>query len=279
APRLGDAHVAVIAPCIDPCGTKNRELDDARARAILCRAGLAEHAVGHVAAPVFHRRDGSEGRVGRRCSVRRTGHPGPGGVDPLVVHATRWDRLKDPIGVMESFAGPVLDRVEARLILAGPPVRAVADDPEAAEVYREVEREWERLPNAERSRIDLARFPMRDLDENAAIVNALQSQASVIVKKSLEEGFGLGVTEGLWKRRPVVASRVGGHRDQIEDGVNGVLVDDPRDLTAFGRATADLLLDPDRAAMLGEAGHQRVREHFLPDRYLAQWMVLFATLR
>ena len=103
--------------------------------------------------------------------------------------------------------------------------------------------------------------------------------ASVIVKKSLEEGFGLGVTEAMWKRRPVIASRVGGHRDQIEDGVNGVLVDDPRDLAAFGRATADLLLDLDRAARLGKAGHQRVRERFLPDRLMAQWMELFATPR
>ncbi len=279
APRLGNARVVVIPPCIDPCGTKNRALDDAPARAILARAGLTEHPVGQVAPPVFHRRDGSEGRVGRRCSVRRAGRPVRVGVDPLVVHAARWDRLKDPLGVMESFAGGVLDRVEARLILAGPPVRAVADDPEAAEVYREVEREWELLPSAERSRIDLARFPMRDLDENAAIVNALQSQASMIVKKSLEEGFGLGVTEAMWKRRPVVASRVGGHRDQIEDGVNGVLVDDPRDLAAFGRAIADLLLDPDRAARLGEAGHQRVRERFLPDRLMEQWIELFATLR
>ena len=123
-------------------------------------------------------------------------------VDPLVVHVTRWDRLKDPVGVMESFASGVLDRVDARLILAGPPVHAVADDPEAEAVYREVERRWQLLPSPERERIDLAQLPMRDLEENAAIVNALQRQATVIVKKSLEEGFGLGVTEAMWKRAP-----------------------------------------------------------------------------
>ena len=155
------------------------------------------------------------------------------GVDPLVVHLTRWDRLKDPVGVMESFASGVLDRVDARLILAGPSVHAVADDPEAAAVYREVERRWQLLPSAERERIELAQLPMRDLEENAAIVNALQRQATVIVKKSLEEGFGLGVTEAMWKRRPVVASRVGGHQDQIQDGISGVLLDDPRDLAAL----------------------------------------------
>ena len=277
-PWLGAARVAVIPPSIDPCATKNLTMEDAAVRAILTCAGLAGERPGHVGRPAFRRRDGSEGSVGRRCHVRRAGRPARLGVDPLVVHLTRWDRLKDPVGVMESFASGVLDRVDARLILAGPSVHAVADDPEAAAVYREVERRWQLLPSAERERIDLARLPMRDLDENAAIVNALQRQATVIVKKSLEEGFGLGVTEAMWKRRPVVASRVGGHQDQIQDGINGVLVDDPRDLAAFGRAVADLLLDPDRAKRLGDAAQQRVRERFLPDRYMSQWAELLATL-
>jgi trehalose synthase len=208
----------------------------------------------------------------------RAGRPARLGVDPLVVNLARWDRLKDPVGVMESFTSGVLDRVDARLILAGPPIDAVADDPEAAAVYEEVERRWRLLPSAARERIDLAQLPMRDLEENAAIVNALQRQATVIAKKSLEEGFGLGVTEAMWKRRPVVASRVGGHQDQIEDGINGVLVDDPRDLASFGRATADLLLNPDRAKRLGDAARQRVRDCFLPDQYLALWVELLATL-
>jgi trehalose synthase len=86
------------------------------------------------------------------------------------------------------------------------------------------------------------------------------------------------VTEAMWKRRPVVASRVGGHQDQIEDGINGVLVDHPRDLARFGRATADLLLNPQRAKRLGDAARQRVSECFLADRHLARWAELLATL-
>ena len=241
---LETARVAVIPPCIDPCATKNRAMDARAARAILRCAGLAEELL----------------------------------VDPLVVHVTRWDRLKDPVGVLDSFANSVLDRVDARLILAGPPVHAVADDPEAEAVYRDVERRWQLLPSAERERVALAQLPMRNLHENAAIVNALQRQATVIVKKSLEEGFGLGVTEAMWKRRPVIASRVGGHQDQIEDGISGVLLDDPRDLAACGGAVADLLLDPDGARRLGDAAQQRVRERFLPDRYLSQWAELLVTL-
>jgi trehalose synthase len=277
-PWLGAARVAVIPPAIDPYATKNRAMKGSAARAILTGAGLAAGSAGHVERPAFRRRNGSEGRIGRRCRIRRAGRPVRLEVDPLVVHITRWDRLKDPVGVMDSFASGVLDRVDARLIIAGPPLHAVADDPEAAAVYHEVERRWQLLPDAERERIDLARLPMRDLDENAAIVNALQRQATVIVKKSLEEGFGLGVTEAMWKRRPVIASRVGGHQDQIHDGINGVLVDDPRDLTAFGRATADLLLDHDRAARLGDAAHQRVRQKYLPDRLISQWIDLLETL-
>jgi trehalose synthase len=277
-PWLDAARVAVIPPSIDPCATKNTAMDDASARAILARAGLASEQQAPVGRPAFRRRDGSSGHVGRRCLVVRAGRPARLGVDPLVVNLTRWDRLKDPVGVLESFAGDVLDHVDARLILAGPPVDAVADDPEAAAVYREVERRWRLLPSATRERIDLAQLPMCDLDENAAIVNALQRQATVIAKKSLEEGFGLGVTEAMWKRRPVVASRVGGHQDQIEDDINGVLVDNPHDLARFGRATADLLLDPDRAKRLGDAARQRVSERFLTDQHLARWAELLATL-
>ncbi|MEO8687884.1 MAG: glycosyltransferase [Solirubrobacteraceae bacterium] len=277
-PALGDARVAIIPPCIDPCAPKNQGMDVAAARAILGVAGLADEVTGRCARPVFRRRDGSEGRVTRRSSIRRAGRAPRPGIDPLVVHLARWDRLKDPVGVMESFATGVLDRVDARLIIAGPSVNAVADDPEAPEVYREVERRWRLLPKAERERIDLARLPTNDVDENAAIVNALQGEASVVVKKSLEEGFGLGVTEAMWKRRPVVASRVGGHQDQIQDGVNGVLVDDPRDLAGFGRAIAQLLVDPARARRLGDAAHERITEQYLPDRHMTQWTELLATL-
>jgi trehalose synthase len=277
-PWLRAGRVAVIPPSIDPCATKNLAMDDRAVRAILSRAGLAAGWPGEGGRPTFRRRDGSEGRVGRRCLIRRAGRPVRLDIDPLVVHITRWDRLKDPVGVMESFASGVLDRVDARLILAGPSVHAVADDPEGAAVYGEVERCWQLLSSAERERIELAQLPMRDLDENAAIVNALQRQATVIVKKSLEEGFGLGVTEAMWKRRAVVATRVGGHQDQIQDGISGVLLDDPRDLAAFGDAIADLLQDTERARRLGDAAQQRVREQFLPDRYLSQWAELLATL-
>lgn len=262
-PQLSGPRIVVIPPCIDPCSPKNRSMPLADARRLLTEAGL-------VAAG---RRSGTP-VVG---TIRSTGRSSQPGTAPLVVHLARWDRLKDPLGVMEAFA-TVLDRADARLILAGPAVDAVADDPEAAAVYDEVEQQWERLPRAERDRIDLLQFSLRDPHANAVIVNALQREATVVVKKSLQEGFGLGVAEAMWKRRPVVASDVGGHRVPIEHGVSGVLVPDARNLPRFGRAIADMLADPERRRRLGEAAHEQVRTRFLPDRHMAAWMRLLAEL-
>ena len=104
-------------------------------------------------------------------------------------------------------------------------------------------------------------------------MNALQRRSNIVVQKSLAEGFGLTVTEAMWKERPVIAGAVGGIVDQIDDGEQGVLVD-PRDLTAFGNAVRSLSHDPARAAELGTAANLRVRERFLPPRYLTQYLEL-----
>ena len=119
---------------------------------------------------------------------------------------------------------------------------------------------------------------MHDLAENALIVNALQREAAVIVKKSLQEGFGLGVTEGLWKAKPVVATRVGGHRDQIEHRRSGLLVDDPSDLRRFAAAVDELLADRALALEVGAAGRERVRARYLADRHFVSWMALLRGL-
>jgi trehalose synthase len=117
-------------------------------------------------------------------------------------------------------------------------------------------------------------LPTADITENASVVNALQSHASVVVQKSLREGFGLTVTEAMWKARPIVASRVGGVQDQIEDGVDGVLIDDPHDVDAAGRAISTLLNDQGLASRLGAAARNKVVRHFLPPRHLLQYAEL-----
>jgi trehalose synthase len=113
---------------------------------------------------------------------------------------------------------------------------------------------------------------MDDVEENAIIVNALQRHARVVVQKSLAEGFGLTVAEAMWKARPVVASRIGGIQDQIDDGHCGVLLDDPHDLAAFGAAVSGLLADRERAERMGDAARERVRERFLSSRSLLDYL-------
>jgi trehalose synthase len=145
-------------------------------------------------------------------------------------------------------------------------------------VLAETEQAWRSLPSEVRARVHLARLPMDDDEENAAMVNALQRRASVVVQKSLAEGFGLTVAEAMWKGRPVVASRIGGIQDQIEDGVTGLLLDDPHDVDAFGALVCRLLLDPALARRMGEAAMRRVREQFLGTRHLLQYVDLLGSL-
>jgi len=179
---------------------------------------------------------------------------------------------------MHAFAEFVPASTQAHLVLAGPEVSAVADDPEGADVLKQTILAWEGLPEPARTRVHLARLPMADAEENAAIVNALQRWSEVIAQKSLAEGFGLTVAEAMWKGRQVVASRIGGIQDQIEHEKSGLLLDDPNDLAAFGRAVDALLDNPARAAEMGQAAQERVRAHFLNDRHLEQYVDLLLRL-
>jgi len=275
--RLPRQSVRLIAPSIDPCSVKNAELPIELAAGILEHVGLVERHGQLSEPPAFHRVDGTVQRVRHRCDVLRAGPAPRLGFDQLVVHACRWDRIKDPIGVMRGFVEHTLPHAQAHLILAGPTVHTVTDDPEEPETLDEVQAAWRALAHQQRACVTVACLPMHDVDENAAIVNALQRQADVIVKKSLQEGFGLGVTEALWKRRAVVASDAGGHRDQIRHQHSGLLVD-PADLAAFGSAIAELLGDSGRAGALGDAGHDVVKQFYLDSRQIAEWDELLSAL-
>jgi trehalose synthase len=238
--------------------------------AVLRAAGLAADRP-HPQRAVFERLDGSVGFVQRRAQMLEEEELRLD--SPLVAQVSRWDALKDPLGVLAAFAEHVNAEVEPHLVLAGPDVAAVADDPEGAQVYAETETAWHALPPDVRRRVHLALLPMQDAEENAVIVNALQRRADVVAQKSLAEGFGLTVAEAMWKGRPVVATRVGGIQDQIEDGRTGFLVE-PRDLAAFGERVSALLLDPHGAERIGEAARERVRDLFLGPRHLGQYIDL-----
>jgi trehalose synthase len=278
---LDRERIAVIPPTIDVFSPKNEDLDADTVRAVLeASAVLATHAEAGPA--IFERQDGTPGRVERRAKLWQD-RPLPAEA-PAVVQISRWDSLKDPLGVIRGFAEHVPADTGAHLLYAGPSVDAVADDPEGARVLSEAITLFESLPEEPRSRIHLATLPMQDTEENAIIVNAIQRHARVIVQKSLAEGFGLTVAEAMWKARPVVASRIGGIQDQIVHGETGLLLDDPRDLAAYGGAVADLLVDRERMERMGERARERVREHFISARSLLDYLglvrkVLFGAAR
>jgi trehalose synthase len=262
----------IIQPSIDAFSPKNQEMCEPAQRTILVHTGIVEGPVPTDADPRFLRDDGTPGRVERRADMLSLGRA-PAWDTPLVVQVSRWDPLKDMGGVMEGFARfcRLSCRVRPELVLAGPNVTGVADDPESAQVYNDVVTRWRQLPHAIRDRVHLVSLPTADSQENAAIVNALQRHASVIVQKSLQEGFGLTVTEGMWKARPVIASAVGGIQDQIEDRISGLLLKDPTDLDDFAGTLRDLLSDPERVEAMGEAARQRVQERFLGLGHLLKY--------
>jgi trehalose synthase len=270
---LDEGRVWILPPSIDPLSPKNQDLDEETVAGILGTIGLS--AAAPARAPTFLRADGTPARVERRAEIVQDS-PLPEDA-PLVAQVSRWDRLKDPAGLLECFAHHLPDP-DAHLLLAGPATGAVADDPEGAAVLDEVTASWRGLPGGIRRRVHLVSLPMDDREENAAMVNALQRRPQVVVQKSLAEGFGLTVLEAMWKARPVVASGVGGIRDQIVDGESGILIEDPRDLAAFGSAILDLLHDARRAAQMGTAARLRVMEGFLGVRKLVHYLDLVAGL-
>src|SRR5690349_10072794 len=271
---LPEGKVSIIPPSIDPFSPKNQDLDAATVQAILARLGVLDGAAPQVPGR-FVRRNGDTGTVTGQAVITGEGRPGPD--DPVLLQVSRWDRLKDMAGVMRGFADHVVPGGDGYLMLVGPAVKDVSDDPEGAAVYGECLLQWHDLSPAARARILLATLPLDDIDENAAMVNALQRHATVIAQKSLAEGFGLTVAEGMWKGRPVIGSAVGGIIDQIAEGA-GILLPDPGDLTAFGAAARRLLGDQDQAARMGQAAHARIREQYVGDAHLLRYARLLGTL-
>ena len=247
---LDEERTWIMPPVIDPFSPKNEDLEDDRIEAILTEVEAKATILQEEPVP-------AEAKV--------------------VTQVSRWDRLKDPEGLLEILARHLEDP-SIHLCLVGPETAGVHDDPEGAEVYERVAAGWRALDDERRRRAHLISLPMDDLARNAAMVNALQRRSDLIVQKSLAEGFGLTVAEAMWKAKPVLASRVGGIQDQVVDGQTGTLIDDPHDLRAFARAIEDLAADPSRASKLGSAGREHVRDSFLAIDRLREYVELLTAL-
>jgi trehalose synthase len=185
--------------------------------------------------------------------------------EPMMVQVSRFDPWKDPIGVIEAYRIVQEEFPNVQLVLAG---SMATDDPEGFHY-------WE-LANEARAGDPNVHLLSNIQQVGNVQINAFQRAADVVLQKSLREGFGLTVSEGLWKGRPVIGGRCGGITLQIEDGTNGFLVDD---VETAAKRTADLLRDPDRARAMGATGKEHVRRNFLSTRELEDWLRLFKELR
>ncbi len=182
---------------------------------------------------------------------------------PVVTQVSRFDPWKDPEGVVEVYERVRRTVPDVHLVLAG---GMAEDDPEAVEVYETV---------VGSVGDDPAVHLLQDLSDTA--VNRLQRASTLVLQKSLREGFALTVSEALWKETPVVGADVGGIPLQIQDGVNGFLVD-PHDYEATAEKVQTLLSEPERARDMGSAGREHVRQRFLFPRHLVDYLELFETV-
>ena len=249
-------RVAVIPPFLSPFSAKNAELTAEDRAAALVHCGLRPGTVRPWTVST------SEGPVTLRRPARVVGEPARG--EPLVVQVSRWDRLKDMDGVLAAFVSEV---DTGQLALVGPDPDGIPDDIEQHAWFDRCLASWRSLAPATRRRVSLICLPMTDLRENAVLVNAIQRAADVVAQKSLAEGFGLTVTEAMWKHRLVVGSAVGGIREQITHGEDGLLVTpgDADDLAAFGAVLASAVRGQVDGAVLGARAHRRVLDAYLPD--------------
>lgn len=187
---------------------------------------------------------------------------------PLMTQISRFDKWKDPGGVIKVFK-LVKEKVDCRLVLCG---NLATDDPEGIRMYKRTEREAQKL--MKNGDVVLVTDPAAS---NFIFINALQRKSSVIVQKSSKEGFGLVVTEALWKGTPVVASNIGGIPLQIQDGESGFLLDFA-DTKGFADKIVTLLKDPALADEMGRKGREHVKNNFLITRLLIDYLDLLAEL-
>ncbi|MFJ8745140.1 glycosyltransferase [Embleya sp. NPDC127516] len=257
---LPDVPVRILSPSINPLSPKNLPLRPAvDTSRLMARIGVFREPSGADADP-------SGGFAFADPLLRHTAridrHAGalPAGT-PLVTQVSRWDRVKDIPGVIEAFTDHVDPDFGAHLLLVGP---RAAGDAQAEQVLAECREARERRRNRP-GRVHLVEIPTDHPTEHALTINAIQRCSTVVIQKSLAEGFGLTVSEAAWKGRPVIASPVGGIRQQIRHGRSGLLLNHPHDLPGLGAGIDRLLADPAYARELGDNGRRHVRTNFLTD--------------
>jgi trehalose synthase len=279
-------RATVIHPALDPLSHKNRSLSIHKLVGILCNAGLMEPS-GPLVTPPFPelatrlQPDGEWGEATLPSDIGLL-------FRPIVTQVSRWDRLKGFAPLLQAFVrlkqglaqhDAMAERhrrtlENARLVFAGPEPASVQDDPEAVEVLAELRDLYLGVEPPLQDDIAILSLPMASRKHNALMVNALQRCSSIVVQNSLREGFGLTATEAMWKAIPVLGTHAVGLRQQIRDGLDGRLVEDPEDPDEIARVLDQMLADEHARDDWGRSAQHRVHHEFLILAQLRRWLEL-----
>ncbi len=288
-PGYLSGRASIIYPAIDPLSQKNRDLPMHKIVGIFCNSGLQE-----AYEPVVP--EDYEHRVQRVMPDGSSSVPGEFGLlfRPYVLQVSRWDRLKGWEPLLEAFVrlkreywassetsmeGWQRRRLElVRLVFAGPDPSSIADDPEGLEVLDQIKSAYCSLEPRLQEDVELLLLPMESQRENALIVNALQRCATVIAQNSIQEGFGLTCTEGMWKQVPILGSLACGIRQQVRDGIDGLLTKNPEDADEVCANMRSMLIDPALRRRMGRSAQRRVYDEFLVFRQISRYLHLVSRL-
>ena len=276
----------IIHPGLDPLSHKNRKLSTHKFTGILQNAALVPSSHPSLT-PVFTtpamrlQRDGSLAPATQPQDLTLL-------FRPVVTQVSRWDRLKGFVSLLQGFARLKEGhkrferdhderhqrRLElVRLVLAGPDPEAVQDDPEGKEVFKQLSQQWRRLDDRVQQDVAILALPMRERKINALMVNALQRCSTIVAQNSLQEGFGLTVTEAMWKALPVLGTQATGLRAQIEDGVHGRLLGNAEDPEEIACVINDMLASKKRE-MWARNAQRRVADRYLVFSQVERWVHL-----
>lgn len=289
-PSYFTGRSVIIPPSIDPLDHKNRELSVEKMVGILCNANLVTE-YHPVLTPPF---TDTTRRLQPDGSFQSPLLPTDMGLlfKPMILQVSRWDNLKGFLPLMQGFANLKKNTLsfkfrsprEARraelvqLVLAGPDPGFVNDDPEGKQVLEELCAAYLSLDRALQNDISILVLPMTSIKHNNLIVNALQRTASVVVQNSKQEGFGLTVTEAMWKTKPVIGTVACGIRQQVRDDIDGKLINDPGDPIGIARMLHRVLHCGKEQEVWAQNAHKRVVENFLIFNQARRWIRVFASL-
>ncbi|MDH5720049.1 MAG: glycosyltransferase [Spirochaetia bacterium] len=288
-PEYFKKNSRIIYPAIDPYSHKNRELHLHKITGILSNAKIVRLKKDVLTAPFNEsvkrlQPDGSFGACYKPENI---------GVlfRPILLQVSRWDKLKGFLPLMKAFIhlkaqGVIQEKISKnqkrrlellRLVLAGPDPISIQDDPEALEVIKEISSFYCSQNSELQKDIAVLLLPMTSEKENALVVNALQKSSSIVVQNSLKEGFGLTVTEAMWKGIPVIGSNARGIRHQIRNHIDGIIIDNPEDTQLLASAISDLLADPMQRKIYARNTQNHVIQEFLIFGQLKKWLRVLST--